>query len=171
MSKRLPRSSIRVFDPNIGVTLIQGGPLTRGQALIRARGILGPDGFAGLDMGEFPAIFVRRPSGEVFRCGVGDTYEQALIQAVTSPEAIEWSDRDIELGNEIETAKDSLKKAQQEAGTGNMKRFFQGLADLWDKRDKEKIKNKENYELWKEGREEEYRAALGRTRDRATTGK
>ena len=163
MSKRLPRSSIRVFDPNIGVTLIQGGPLTRGQALIRARGILGPDAIVAQVLDEFPCVFVRRPNGQTFLAGTGPDWESALAGAAGSNYAVEWSDRNIDQGNEIELAKDNLKKTQREVGEKNMKSFFQGLVDLWTKRDETKKENAENYVLWFEGREEEYQIRLRRT--------
>lgn len=160
MSKRLTKGYSRVFDPATGVTRIEAGSMTKGQALIRARSILGPDAFVSRVLDEFPCVFVRRPSGQVFLVAQGPTWEVVIGVAMQSSYATEWNDRQIELDNEIEQAKDDLKKTQKAVAEKNFKAFVVGLGEKLKAQSERGIKWAEEYGLWKEGREEKYQEAL-----------
>lgn len=164
MSKRIPNGACRVYGLNTRKLSVIAGPMTKGQALIRARSILGPDGFVSQILGEFPMVFVRAAEGRAYTAGVGDTWEEALASAAKSPQAIEWSDKQVEQGNEIELAKDNLKKAQEESTKTRVKRFFGELAERFQRQKESKETQAENYELWKEGRQEDLEAAAQRTK-------
>lgn len=170
MSKRLSKGACRVFDINTREVKVVPGEITKGQALIRARGILGPDGFVSVVIGEFPCVFVRKPSGETYLAGAGPAWESALAGAAASEYAVDWSDKQVEIGNEIEAALDSLKKTRKEIAETNFKQFMQGLVDRAQRREEDKRKNAENYELWKEARAEETVTAIARSRARAMIG-
>ena len=163
MSKRLGPTKIRVINSD-GVVVIQNAPMTKGQALIRARNILGPKGFVDQVMGEFPCVFVREVNGTVYLAGTGPDWESALAGAAGSVHAVAWSDREVELGNLIEAAKEGYEKAKGISLQETMKKFYQGLVEKWDKRDTEKAKNAENYELWKEERAERLEEMKHRTK-------
>jgi len=64
--------------------------LTKGKALIVARGILGPHAFGLLDLGGNPCIIGAQGQYQ------GPSWEQALSAAKESPEAQAWSDKQIE---------------------------------------------------------------------------
>lgn len=145
-------------------------PLTKGQALEAARALLGPNGTAKQILGEFPIIFVQLPDGRFYTCGVGDTWEEALKQAASSPQAMEWMDREVEVGNEIAESVERLQKAQEKENAGKVKKFFENLVLSIKNKARDKVKHAKEYELWKEGREEVYQEALARTKARAAIG-
>lgn len=148
----------------------EGVPLTKGQALDAARALLGPNGFVSKVMDEFPSVFIRQPSGLVYLCGNGDTFEAALKMAANSPQAMEWMDREVEVGNEIAESVERLQKAQEKENAGKVKKFFENLVLSIKNKARDKVKHAEEYELWKEGREEVYQEALAKTKARAAIG-
>lgn len=136
-------------------------PMTRGQALILARGILGPSASVLQDSTlRFIGVGIR----EVKYIATAHDWETALKQAADSPEARDWSDRQIDEGNEIALAEDNLKKTGKKVAEGKFRQFMNGLLTSSKKKEEGKVKDKENYELWKEGREEEYQGRLHRTK-------
>lgn len=173
MSKRLGMGMVRVNGIEGGVKVIPG-PMTKGQALIRARGILGPDARVfRVEQDCFVGLYTTHPKysqrGAIVDIVVteGKTWEEAIACAAISSHARDWSDLQIDEGNEIEQAKDDLKKTRKKVGEGNFKAFMQGLAEKFQKKEKDKVKHAEEYQLWKEGREEDYQDAVGRSKELA----
>lgn len=165
MSQPLIKDSRRVFghrslrDTRIKKTGPQA-PMTKGQALIRARSILGPNGWVNQVLDEFPCVFVAKPNGEYFLVSTGPDWESAIAGAAVSDRAMEWQDRQIELDNETGMSIDSLKQARQAKGEQNQQKFLQSLVDMWNTRDENKVKHAEEYVLWKESRQEAYDNSL-----------
>lgn len=170
MSKRLAKGMIRSTTPT-GAVLNLPGPITKGQALIKARNILGP--LANVGTGKYIQglcqIEIHGREGITIICSA-PTWEIALAAAGDSAEAREWSDAQIDEGNRIEAALDSLKKTRKKIAETNFKQFMQGLVERAQRQEEDKRKNAENYELWKEARAEETVTAIARSRARAMIG-
>lgn len=139
--------------------------MSKGAALIAARRILGPDAQVRTTNGEH-SIILSYTGGEHFWSG--HDWESALAGAAGSNAAVEWSDKQIDQGNTIALAEDNLKKARKEIGEKNLKGFVSNLQEEIKKKFQNKLKHAEEYQLWKEGREEEYQAAVQRTKLLAT---
>ena len=90
--------------------------LSKGKALIQARGILGP----GACLSTIGFGFRMTDPGPVI-CG-GDSWEQALIAAKGTPEAKAWSDQKIAVSNEIAKAVNSLNTKRMEIAKDHIAR-------------------------------------------------
>lgn len=138
-------------------------PLTKGQALEKARELLGPSATV-LDAGEWRII---RTENKNVSPAFGKTWEEALELAAKSSEADAWMDAQVEEGNKIAEASESLLNARRKIMEANTRSFIQNLTERRQKKESDRKKSIENFELWKEGREEEYQLALSRTKGRA----
>lgn len=162
-SKRLPHGAIRVTDSD-GKVSVQV-PMTKGRALIAARSILGPD--ATIRRTSIVYIGILSSTTGFDLCGHGTTFEEALAGAAKSPQAITWSDREIDESNALGIIKDSIKGLLKKISVQRFTEFINNIEARSAKQQGDKVKNAEYFELWKEGREEEYQAALERTKLRA----
>lgn len=160
--KRLPEGAIRVTnsDGKVSVTV----PMTKGRALIAVRSILGPS--AGVaQVGQ--CMFVTNHGMAI---AIGHSWDPVVKLARDSKAAQAWSDAEIDESNYLEGIKDSIKKLTRVIAGKNLTRHFKELETRWAKKAETTAQNAEYYQLWKEGREEDYQAALARTQGRHAMG-